>query len=94
MLNKVNSTKKVRSIEVCDIEVYFDEEIGHNVTLIKDGHNWLSPTRQRANLSAKYLGFEDVWHREGYLHFNRLFNEQYSGFETEIDGLHENSNCN
>lgn len=92
-MNKNNSTKKSRSIEVCDIEVYFDEKVGCNVTLIKDSHNMLSPKRQIANLRAKYLGFDDIDHLEGYLYFNRLFSEQYSGYENEIEGLHHISSC-
>ena len=72
----------------CDIEVYFDEAIGCNVTLIKSMEGRFSPTRLSSHKEAQAFGFEDVFHFEGYLYFNRLDNEQYTGFDVDVMHIH------
>ena len=74
-------------LDLCTTETYFDEKIGHNVTLIIDTEGSMSQSRQHANQRAKYLGYEDIYHLEGYQYFNRLENVNYVGYEVDILNL-------
>lgn len=74
--------------EGCDVEVYFDEEIGCNVTVIKDTSHRLSPKRREADRVAKAKGFQDILHYEGFLYTNGLFNEMRSGYDVDVLNMH------
>lgn len=72
----------------CDIEVYYDEEVGCNITVIKDTSQRLSPKRQEANRKAKEKGFQDIDHFEGFLYANGLFNELRGGYDVDVLNIH------
>ena len=87
MTNKGKQNKKSR-IDACETEVYFDEKLKCNVTVIKDMSGTYSPTRLKSNQEAQAMGFEDVYHYEGFLHFNYLNNEMFSGYEVDVLHIH------
>lgn len=87
MTNKGN--KKSR-IDLCETEVYFDEGLQCNVTVIKDMSGTYSPKRLQSHTDAQAMGFQDINHLEGYLHFNSLDNEMYCGYEVDILHVHSN----
>ena len=70
--------------EGCEIEVYFDETVGCNVTVILDTSKRLSPKRQEADRRAKAKGFDDITHFEGFLYANGLFNEMKFGYDVDV----------
>lgn len=72
----------------CEIEVYFDEAIGCNVTVIKDTSEQLSPKRREADRKAKAKGFQDINHYEGFLYANGLFNEMRGGYDVDVLNMH------
>ncbi len=72
----------------CEIEVYFDETIGCNVTVIKDTSHQLSPKRREADRKAKEKGFEDITHYEGFLYANGLYNEMHGGYDVDVLNMH------
>lgn len=72
----------------CDIEVYYDEKMGCNVTVIKDTSNRLSPKRREADRKAKEKGFQDIDHFEGFLYANGLFNEMRGGYDVDVLNVH------
>lgn len=74
--------------EGCEIEVYFDETVGCNVTVIKDTSDRLSPKRREADRKAKSKGFEDIDHFEGFLYANGLFNEMRGGYDVDVLNMH------
>jgi hypothetical protein len=74
--------------EGCQIEVYFDETVGCNVTVILDTSKRLSPKRQEADRRAKAKGFHDINHFEGFLYANGLFNEMKFGYDVDVLGIH------
>lgn len=74
--------------EGCEIEVYFDEKVGCNVTVIKDTSKRLSPDRQRADKKAKDKGFIDITHFEGYMYANGLFNDLRGGYDVDVLNIH------
>lgn len=74
--------------EGCEIEVYFDETVGCNVTVILDTSKRLSPKRQEADRRAKAKGFHDINHFEGFLYANGLFNEMKFGYDVDVLGIH------
>ena len=74
--------------EGCEIEVYFDETVGCNVTVILDTSKRLSPKRQEADRRAKAKGFHDINHFEGFLYANGLFNEMKLGYDVDVLGIH------
>lgn len=74
--------------EGCEIEVYFDEIVGCNVTVILDTSKRLSPKRQEADRKAKAKGFHDINHFEGFLYANGLFNEMKFGYDVDVLGIH------
>lgn len=74
--------------EGCEVEVYFDETVGCNVTVIKDTSKRLTPERQKANEKAKQKGFIDIEHFEGYLYANGLFNDLRGGFDVDVLNIH------
>ncbi|BDU12061.1 hypothetical protein [Escherichia phage phiWec190] len=74
--------------EGCEIEVYFDETVGCNVTVILDTSKRLSPKRQEADRKAKAKGFHDINHFEGFLYANGLFNEMKFGYDVDVLGIH------
>lgn len=45
---------------------------------------YLSTKRKRARETAIKKGFTDEYHMEGFLWFNRLDSEQYSGYDVDI----------
>lgn len=45
---------------------------------------YLSAKRRRARETAISKGFTDEYHMEGFLWFNRLDSEQYSGYDVDI----------
>lgn len=45
---------------------------------------YLSKRRKLARETAKLKGFTDEYHMEGWLYFNRLDSEQYSGYDVDI----------
>ena len=75
-------------IFLCETEVYFDEKIGCNVTLIKDTEGSMSSLRKKSNQWAKSMGFQDINHYEGFLYANGLFNEMREGFEVDVLHVH------
>ena len=72
----------------CEIEVYYDETVGCNVTVIKDTSDRLSPKRREADRKAKAKGFEDINHFEGFLYANGLFNEMRGGYDVDVLNMH------
>lgn len=72
----------------CDVEVYFDETIGCNVTLIKDTTGRLSPKRREADRKAKEKGFMDIDHFEGFIYANGLFNDMKTGYDVDVLNIH------
>jgi hypothetical protein len=50
---------------------------------------YLSSKRKKARETALTKGFTDEYHMEGWLYFNRLDSEQYSGYD--VDLLHMTS---
>lgn len=74
--------------EVCEIEVYFDETLGCNVTVILDTSKRLSPKRQEADRKAKAKGFEGIDHFEGFLYANGLYNEMRGGYDVDVLNMH------
>lgn len=84
----VNKGNKKSRIDLCETEVYFDEELQCNVTVIKNMDKTYSPKRLQSHLDAKAMGYEDIFHYEGYLHFNSLNNEMFSGYEVDVLHIH------
>ena len=72
----------------CEVEVYYDETVGCNVTVIKDTSDRLSPKRREADRKAKAKGFEDINHFEGFLYANGLFNEMRGGYDVDVLNMH------
>lgn len=74
--------------EGCEIEVYFDETLGCNVTVILDTSKRLSPKRQEADRKARAKGFEGIDHFEGFLYANGLYNEMRGGYDVDVLNMH------
>ncbi len=51
---------------------------------------YISSRRKAARKKAIEKGFTDEYHFEGWLYFNRIDSEQYSGYDVDI--LHMTSN--
>lgn len=49
-----------------------------------DKEPFLSSRRAKAREIAISKGFDDEYHREGFLYFNRLNSEQYTGYDVDV----------
>lgn len=45
---------------------------------------YLSPKRKLNRKKAIDRGFEDEYHMEGWLYFNRIDNSTYTGYEVDV----------
>lgn len=69
----------LNSIEKCDKMGSLEEELNQ-----VEKEPYLSTRRKIAREKAISKGFTDEYHMEGFLYFNRLDSEQYSGYDVDI----------
>lgn len=86
------NNRKKEDKETSQIETDFEYlELDNKQQKLTDdeGIPYLSLKRKRAREYAQSRGFDDEYHMDGWLYFNRLGNDKYS---QDVDVLHSGSN--